>query len=205
MLLAIPYHSGSPVNYANVGKVLRKTSGNARHTLLVIARPCDEDEAFKFANSCHLFGDIQFVLTLKDGENPTEGANLMLQTALRFHREYVVQPTLPGEVPNPPMAYLDPKWTPKADRWLDQIQAEFFQNGAPDIMGDHLGSGAISWADKPDFNALVVFGPDYFAKSALVPFLDTSTHWRRFLAWEMVRNSVVIDLSRYLTDKPPTK
>lgn len=185
MIVTIPYHPKVEVDYDRVVTDLKKLAGNGAHSVLILARPEDEQRGLDIAMSLsqsfgrHFSGVLQH-----GGRTPAETANLFFRTAIRFLSKYVPTANEPEEVP---MLYLDPTWRPKGKFWLDNLQSEWFRKGKPAIMGNPGDP------ENPDYQGGVIVGPSFPKKTTLTEQLPDNQHWRRFLAWEMFSNGVVTD------------
>lgn len=197
MILCFPYHPALPLDYGKFTEELKRRLGNKSHTVLVLSRPQDEDAAFTIAtNLSNTFGRHFTGVLVRDGSTPIETANMFFQTALRFLAQYDRKREA-HEPPGTPMLYMDPTYRPEQNHWLSEIQSEFFLKGAPNVMGDY-GS-----PEAPDFKGAFVISPKYAQTSTLVNFLDAKTYWRKFLAWELLANSVFTDsISELVTLRP---
>lgn len=185
MLLTLAHHPKVPVDYDRVVSDLKRLAGNGGHTILVISRPEDEQRGLDLAMSLsQSFGRHYHGVLQTSGNSIAETANLFFRTAMRFLAKYVPEKTEPEEVP---MLYMDPTWRPKGKFWLDKLQSEWFLKGKPQIMGNPGDP------EKPDFEGGVIVGPSYAKSSTLVDQLPDDQHWRKFLAWEMFKSSVVTD------------
>lgn len=200
MILAVPYHPDLPVDYKRLAADFRKFSGNKNHTILILSRPQDEDAAYEVAmNLSPNFGRSFNASLLKEGATQIETSNAFFQTALRFLKTYKREKNEPEGMP---LLYLDPNWRPKDHRWMDELQSEYFLQGAPGVMGV-IGHRACA-----DFTAGVVIGPKYLAKSTLLDFLPPSAHWRKYLHDELCLHAVptksILDYLTIVMDKKAT-
>jgi hypothetical protein len=185
MILATPFHPALPVDYEGLALHLRRKGTNAGHALVVLCRREHEDKAFEFGHGLSALFHRQFIHTLPDlSGNGIQVANRFLLAALEFLRSYVPGS---GEIPDPALLLFDPTWRPQANRWLDELQADYYLRGARDVMACFEGS------DPPVTAGPVVFGRDFVTRCTLLDFLPADTHWRHYLAWEMFNLGVKTD------------
>lgn len=185
MILCTPYHPSVPVDYQRVVSDLTRLAGNKGHTVLVISRPEDEQEGLDIAMSLsQSFGRHYNGVLQHAGKTTADTANLFFRTAMRFLGKYQPEAHEPEEVP---MLYFDPMWRPKGKFWMDKLQSEWFLKGKPAIMGNPGDP------ENPDFKGGVIVGRSFTKVSTLVEQLPEDTHWRKFLAWEMLKNAVITD------------
>jgi hypothetical protein len=188
MILCIPHHPRI-TDYAKFSLALRKLGTNPSHSLVVISNREHEEAAFEFQMGLvdgYLSGKSVVVPDIP-GETPMQFSNRMFLAAMKTLDTHVPGPS---EHPKPVMVYFDPTWKPFANRWLDDLQGEYYLNGAPLTMArfETRGDGLP-----------VTAGPVMFAKgfpqhSRLLAFLmDSGKHWREFLAWEIVNSAVKTD------------
>lgn len=182
MILATVYHSDLPLEYKTFAAALRSRGPNRPHTLLTLCRPADESAAVTFTHGLSdTFGRHYVGVTLSEGISGLHLSNLLFQTAVRFHAAYKHAKHEPSDVP---MLYLDPMWWPINDRWLASLQTDYYQSGAPKVYGNPHNP------ENPDYRAGVVLGKSYGKESALIDQIPETSHWRKFLAWEMFKDAV---------------
>ena len=188
MILCIPYHPRI-TDYAKFSHALRKLGTNPSHSLMVISTREHEEAAFEFQMALvdGFLSAKSVVLPDLPRETPLNITNRLFLGAMKALDEHVPGPS---EHPKPVMLYFDPTWRPFTNRWLDDLQAEFYLKGAPLVVAKF---------DVKDDGLPVSTGPVLFSKgfpkhSKLMPFLiDSGQHWRNYLAWELVNSSVKTD------------
>jgi len=188
MILCIPYHPRI-TDYAKFSLALRKLGTNPSHSLVVISNREHEEAAFEFQMGLvdgFLSGKSVVVPDIP-GETPMQFTNRMFLGTMKMLDEHVPGPS---EHPKPVMVYFDPTWRPFTNRWLDDLQGEYYLKGAPLAMARF---------ETREDGLPVTAGPVLFAKgfpkhSKLKNFLiDSGKHWREFLAWEIVNVAVKTD------------
>lgn len=188
MILCIPYHPRI-TDYGKFGSALRKLGTNPSHSLMTVSTREHEEAAFEFQ-----MGLVDGYLSAKavvvpdvPRETPMQFSNRMFLGAMKALHDHVPGPS---EHPKPVMLYHDPTWRPFTNRWLDDLQGEYYLNGAPLVMGRFETNGA----GVPVTAGPVAFAKGYPKHSKLLDFLmDSGEHWRNFLAWELVNSSVKTD------------
>lgn len=188
MILCIPFHPRI-TDYAKFALALRKFGTNPSHSLMVISNREHEEAAFEFQMGLvdGFLSGKSVVVSDITGETPMQFTNRMFLAAMKALDSHIPGPS---EHPKTVMVYFDPTWRPYTNRWLDDLQGEYYLNGAPLVMArfEPRGDGLP-----------VTAGPVMFAKgfpkhSRLTNFLiDSGKHWREFLAWELVNSSVKTD------------
>lgn len=79
------------------------------------------------------------------------------------------------------MLYFDPTYRPVSQFWLDNLQANYFRSGAPEVFGKFVNGLPIG---------PIILNMHYVNTSTLREFLPSNTHWRNFLAAEMNAKNV---------------
>lgn len=187
MILCIPYHPRI-ADYAKLGTALRKLGTNPSHTLAVISTREHEEAAFEFLMGLGTGYLRHFAVTIPDAqENPGRLSNRMFLGAMKALNDHVPGPQ---EHPKPVMLYFDPAWRPGTPRWLDELQAEYYLGGAPQV----LARFETREDGSPHPVGPVAFAGGYPQASRLLDFLlDSGKHWRDYLAWEMFNVAVKTD------------
>jgi len=195
VILAFPLHSSLPVNYDDFGDELKRRGTNKGHSVLVIARPEDEEAAVDLGMELGKnFSGHAVEILPATGLRTIEASNRFFQTALRSlvakprsghakKKPPIGGPTVQPE--NAPMLYLDPRYRPNKTKWLDELQSEYFAAGAPAVM-----CGPVLDVNRPDFGPAILVNKNYPMESGLLDFLDGTVHWRKFLASELINRAV---------------
>jgi len=188
MILCIPYHPRI-TDYAKFSLALRKLGTNPSHSLMVVSLRDHEEVAFEF-----LMGLQDGYLSAKSvvmpdlpRETPLQFSNRCFLAAMKALHDHIPGPS---EHPKPVMLYFDPAWRPFTNRWLDELQGEYYIKGAPLVMArfEPREDGTPATAGP------VMFAKGYPAHSRLMDFLqDSGKHWREYFAWEMFNVSVKTD------------
>ena len=142
----------------------------------VLHREHDE-EVFDFMGKLYDYFGRQVKVSVDEGGDLS---NRFFTASLNAFLKYK-----PATVGNEPMMYYDPSYLPHAMRWLDALQADYFQNGAPKVFGDFNGEGEI-----PVTRGCLILAREYIKESTLIPYIQKGMHWRNYLAWELFRNGV---------------
>ena len=189
MILCIPYHP-KITDFTKFGAALRKLGTNPSHSLMVVSTREHEEDAFEF-----LMGLKDGYLAAKTVVIPDAAGEPATRLLNRFF--VAAMTALAGHVPGPSehpktvMLYFDATWRPFTNRWLDDLQAEYYLRGAPRVFGrfEDRGEGFAPLSAGP-----VAFAKDFPARSKLLDFvIDSGRHWREYLAWELVNSSVKTD------------
>jgi len=183
MILTIPYNPNLPGGYDKLASAITRYGKHPNHTLFVVAKEGHEDGAFLFAMKVRECFGRYFAVTVPDQkETALRNSNRMFAAALDALKQY--EPT-EHEMPEPVMFYFDPTWRPTKARWLDEFQSEYYIKGAPTTFGHFKTTGGVGKVVGP-----VAIKRDFLQKTKLLSFLSDSTHWREFLAWEIINNGL---------------
>lgn len=185
MILTIPYNPSLPGGYDKLVSAILRNGRHPLHTLFVTALPQHEDGAFELAMKLKDQFGRYFAVTVPPpvkSETAIQSSNRAFLAALDALRTYG-----PGEeeMPEPVMLYFDPTWRPTKKRWLDEFQAEYYIAGAPTTFGNFQTSGEKARVVGP-----VAIKRVFLKKTKLLDFIPDRTHWRDYLAWEIVNNGV---------------
>jgi len=165
MTLSIPIIPG--LDYTPLAKAIKSAGTNPNHTLMTVAFRSDDDRALQFAMELDdYFGKHQRVIVENEVGSPTARSNRMFTAATTAFRDEKY-----------PLLYFDPSQRPAAAHWLDVLQANYFRCAAPQVFAKFL-------TGKP-FGSLIL-SMRYLQTSTLRNFLPPDTHWRAFLATEML-------------------
>lgn len=182
MLVCLPYHTDLPVDYAGLAQSIMKAGTNPSHTLAIISLRSQDEGAFTLANALFdYFGRTIRHSIDEQPETTVMTSNRFFNAALNVFDKY--KPS-PHEAEHSPMMYLDPTYRPITPRWLDEIQSDYFRSGAPRVFGN-FSEGAAPHPVGP-----IILSREYQQVSTLADFLPHDMHWRRYLSWELLRNSV---------------
>jgi hypothetical protein len=185
MFVAIPYHPDLPASYGELIVSIKKAGTNPGHTLAVVSLREHDDEAYLFGNAlADYFGRHVKISVEERPENRVQMSNRFFTAALSAFDRY--KPGQ-GETPDAPLLYMDPSYRPTSPRWLDELQSAYFQKGAPMVYG------VPKKTDIPAFLGPVILNRSFKNTSSLMAFMPPDHHWRDYLAWEMVKNSVKAD------------
>jgi len=169
MFTVIPIIQNPTYDYDNLAAAIIKAGANTHHTLATIALQSNDEEAYQFADSLIDFYGKHVKITLEDRPaKPNELANRFFNAACKAYQKS-------GD-PKFPMLYLDPSYRPTSQFWLDNLQANYFRSGAPEVFGDFVNGIPVG---------PIILSMRYVTTSTLRQFLPTNTHWRSFLAAEM--------------------
>lgn len=183
MILFIPYHENLPVSYKELALSIRKAGTNPNHTLAVISLRSHDDGAFRFSDLLSdYFGRVIKVSIDDRPESATDTSNRFFAAALDAFRKYK---PMGYEPPNSPMMYFDPSYIPNNPRWLDDLQADFFRQGAPTIFGRFNKEGG-----EPAPVGPLILSRKYIEVSTLISFVPRGERWRSYLSWEMYKQGV---------------
>lgn len=182
MLVCLPYHTDLPVDYPELAKSIMKQGTNPNHTLAVISLRSQDEGAFFFATSLADYFGRHLKHVIEDQpEPPAMTSNRFYTAACLVLRKF--KPA-PGEAEHAPMMYMDPTYRPQSPRWLDAIQADYFRCGAPKVFGNFTND------EIPVPEGPLVLSREYVETSTLAQFIPPGVHWRNYLSWELLRNSV---------------
>lgn len=182
MLLCLPYHTDLPVDYSALAKAIMKVGTNPNHTLAVISLRSQDEGAFFFATSlADYFGRHVKHVIEDQPESALATSNRFYTAAARVFKQFKPGP---GEAEHAPMMYMDPTYHPQSPRWLDAIQADYFRCGAPKVFGN------FTHEDIPKPEGPLILSREYLDTSTLAQFIPHGIHWRNYLSWELLRNSV---------------
>lgn len=179
MILTIPYNPKTPGGYDKLSASILRHGRHPAHTLFVVSKEADEDAAFAFAMKVQNQFGRYFAVTVPDQrESMTRASNRLFVAALKALESYE-----PSETENAEsvMLYFDPTWKICKPRWLDEFQAEYYIAGAPVTMGNFKGEKVTG---------PVAINRRFLKLTKLLSFLPDSTHWREFLAWELINNGL---------------
>ena len=193
MILTIPYNPTLPGGYDKLTSAILRYGRHPNHTLFVAAKEEHEDGAFAMAMKLKEQFGRYFAITVPDRqETGLRASNRMFTASLDALRAY--EPT-EEETHDPVMFYFDPSWHPRKARWLDEFQAEYYLAGAPVTFGNFVRRGTSARIDGP-----VAIHRRFLSETKLLDFLPQDTHWREFLAWEIINNGLQ---SEALGQTPP--
>lgn len=183
MILCLPFHPSSPVDYDKFAGHLKRKGSMPNHTLLVVTLQQHEEQAFSFAMGLAGMFHRHFLSVVPDDRGTTlKHSNRMFLAACKALHEYAPDRK---EIADPAMLYYDPSWRPVKNRWLDELQAEYYFQNAPVVFGNLVDGSPV---EGP-----VILAKSYPAKSRLLDFLPDNEHWRKYLASEMVNLGVKTD------------
>ncbi len=183
MIVALPYSPDLPGGYDRFVSAITRYGKHPSHTLFVIAKEEHTDGAFELAMRLKEQFGRYFAISLDERrETRLQESNRMFLTALNALKEY--QPT-ENEMPEPTMIYFDPTWRPMKQRWLDEFQMEYHLAGAPATFGCFQTKGG-----KGKILGPVAINRRWLGITKLLDFLPANTHWREFLAWEIINNGL---------------
>lgn len=182
MLVCLPYHPDLPVNYPDLAKSIMRCGTNPNHTLAVICLRSNDEGAFHFSTSLSDYFGRHVRASMDDQpESPMMTANRFYNEAVRVFKKYVPSS---HEAEHSPMMIADPTYQPVTPRWLDDIQSDYFRCGAPRVFGN------FSEGDTPVPVGPLVLNRDFVDTCNLASFLPPNVHWRKYLAWELLKSSV---------------
>ena len=182
MLICIPYHTDLPVDYKDLAKTIQRFGSNPGHTLAVLSLRSQDEGAFFFQQKlADSFGRLIRASLDDQPEMAVMTSNRFFTAACKVLRKFKPQT---GEAEHAPMMYMDPIYRPTATRWADTLQADYFRLGAPKVMGNFRDG------EPPSPTGPLVLSREYVETSPLSQFLPHNSHWRNYLAWELLRNSV---------------
>lgn len=185
MLLAIPYNPNLPGGYDKLVSAIQRHGKHPAHTLFVISQQEHDEQAFELAMKLKDQFGRYFAVTLPPPAQPEtmlRVSNRMFSAAMDALRSY--EPT-DEENPKPVMLYFDPTWRPTKARWLDEFQTDYYMAGAPAVFGRF-----VKEKDRARVEGPVAVGIDFLKHTQLLNFIPPNSHWRDFLAWEMVNVGV---------------
>lgn len=183
MILTLPFNPTLPGGYDKLATALLRYGRHPAHTLFVIARQEHEDPAFEFAMKVRNQFGRYFAITVPDQrETALKASNRMFVAALDALRQYA---PAAHENPEPVMLYFDPTWRPTKARWLDEFQSDYYLAGAPSTFGNWKVKGDAARVEGP-----VAISRKFLNQTKLLDFLPDTTHWREFLAWEIINNGL---------------
>jgi hypothetical protein len=174
MFCVIPIIQNPLYDYSSLSTAIAKAGMNQHHTLATIALQSNDEEAYTFAESLVDFYGKHVKITLEDRPTTTyERANRFFNAACKAYQKS-------GD-PKFPMIYFDPTYRPTSQFWLDNLQANYFRSGAPEVFGNFVNGLPVG---------PIILNMHYVNTSTLREFLPANTHWRNFLAAEMnVKNA----------------
>lgn len=180
MFVAIPYILQSGADYAGLSQSIQRYGTNPGHTLAVVSLRSEDEGAYLFGSALSDYFGRHAKVSVEDAPRTmTELSNSFFVRTLDAFSKYKPGPK---EAANAPLLYFDPSYRPSNPRWLDDLQSEYFQRGAPPVMGQFTPEGRT---DGP-----IIIGRGVPATWPLLPFLPADQHWRNFLTWDLARGSV---------------
>jgi len=157
-----------------------KAGTNPNHTLAVISFRQHDEGAYLFGNSVSdYFGRHMKLTVTSEPGSAAQAANQFFTSTLRAFQKYKPKAHEPDDLP---LLYFDPTYRPTSARWLDDLQASYYREGAPMVFGN-FGENGVPVGP-------IVLSRNFRKKSSLLDFLPENTHWRSYLAWELSKNSV---------------
>lgn len=181
MILSIPFHEDSPVDFEKFAAHLKRKGHMPNHVLMVVCLAQHEEKAFSFAMGLAGYFARHFMVVVpKEKETVLRSSNRLFKAACKALHEYEPKK---NELQDPPMCYYDPSWRPVKNGWLDMLQSEYYFANGPTVFGSL----------EPRSVGPVIFSKEYPAKSRLLDFLPDNAHWRKYLASEMVNFGVKTD------------
>lgn len=187
MILSIPYFP-SLTDYKTLANDLRKRGQLLNHSLVVICHPDDEAEAYAFGQDISDLFLRSATVALPPSDRPKFGlSNDFFRAAVRYVESYKPQS---GELADPALLYFDPAYRPTKNTWLDSLQADYYLKNAPMIFGN-------SKADEENariFNGPLIISKTFYKASGLINYIPHEAHWRKYLKWELTKNSVETEL-----------
>ena len=189
MILAIPYLPGA-ADYRTLASDIRKRGPLTGHSLWIVSKAADADEAFDFGQElADLFDRTNaHPVELLDGISKIRVANSLFYAAMDHLN---TRPTESGEPDSAILCYLDPQYRPTRNSWMKDLQSAYFFAGAPPVFGcPHI----LPNGETKVFIGPVVFSGAFVRRSALVNFLNDEVHWRMYLRSEMFSNYGETDL-----------
>lgn len=186
MIFTIPYNPTLPGGYDKLAAAINRNGSHQSHTLFVTALPQHEDGAFDLAMKIREQFGRHFAVTIPAPPQPESAiaaSNRAFLAALDALRNY--EPAK-HEMQEPVMCYHDPLWRPTRPRWLDEFQTEYYVLGAPTTFGNFkkLKNGTAKVVGP------VVISRKFLKMTKLLDFPMGDTHWRNFLAWEIINNGL---------------
>ena len=182
MLVCLPYHSDLPVDYNDLAKSIMRCGTNPNHTLAMVSLRSQDMGAFNLATTLFDYFGRHIKVCIEDQpETQVMTSNRFFTAATKVLIGY--KPSQ-GEVENAPMLYLDPTYRPQLPNWLDVLQADYFRCGAPKVFGNFRDG------DPPVPIGPIFLSREWATTSPLAQFLPHDAHWRNYLSWELLKNSV---------------
>lgn len=174
MFCVIPIIQSPHYDYDDLTAAIIKSGVNQHHTLVTISLQSADDMAYEFADSLVDFYGKHVKITLEDRPcRPAELANRFFNAACKAFQKSG------GE--KYPMLYFDPTYRPTTQFWLDNLQANYFRSGAPEVFGNFENGLPVG---------PIILNMRYVTTSTLRQFLPINTHWRGFLSAEMRAKNV---------------
>lgn len=174
MFTVVPIIQNSAYDYRSLATAIAKAGANQHHTLATTALQSNDEEAYTFAESLVDFYGKHVKITLADLPTKSHAlANRFFNAACKAYQKS-------GD-PKFPMLYFDPTYRPASQFWLDNLQANYFRSGAPEVFGNFVNGLPVG---------PIIFNMHYVSTSTLREFLPANTHWRSFLAAEMNAKNV---------------
>lgn len=168
MTLAIPIIPNA--DYSALAKAIRSAGTNPQHTLMTVAFRSDDDRSFEFSSQLDdYFGKHSRVVIENETGNNIAKANRMFMAATTAFRDEKY-----------PLLYFDPTQRPIMAHWLDVLQSNYFRCAAPQIFAKFLSGQPFG---------SILMNMDYVKTSTLRNFTPPNTHWRKFLAAEMLQRN----------------
>lgn len=167
-------------DYTAYAEDIRKRGKLLNHLHLVVSRQEDEAEAYEFGQGLSdLFLRSNFFAIPEKKRGGLQLANDLFRAAARCVSEHVSRE---GELSDPALLYMDPSYRPLSNRWLDEIQADYYFRKAPMFFGrftpeEHLLQGPV------------VISKAMYKASGLLAFVPENIHWRTYLRHEVNANS----------------
>lgn len=176
MILCIPILENLSEHYDALAKAIVKAGASPHHTLVTLAVQSNDDAAYQFSEAVADIYGKNVKITLEDQpRSPKDTANRFFNAACKAFQKIGNDKF--------PMLYMDPTYRPTTKFWLDNLQANYFRSGAPEVFANFQPE--VSTPQGP-----IILSMKYVTTSTLRQFLPPGTHWRSYLAMEMrVKNS----------------
>jgi len=187
MLIATPFVPGL-TDYTLYAADLRKKGLLLNHIHVVVCRPEDEDEAYRFGSGLSDVFLRSVTKVLSPGErNRITLANELFRAAVKFCSAYRPQE---GEMPDPAVLYMDPNYRPTKTGWADTLQATYYLKKAPMTMG----RWKLDAEDAKIFEGPMILSRNFPKQSGLLDFLPPNVHYRMYLKHELGKAAVETEL-----------
>lgn len=188
MIFAIPYIPGKDDDYKKLAEAIKRSGLSTGHVLHIVSEFEHEEEAQRFGDKVvDQFQRTTHAVLPVEPRGPLQRANDLFTHAARFLDAFKANE---GEVQDPPMLYMDPRWRPSKNGWADTLQAEYYLRNRPKVTGEFT----LLEDGSKNFQGPILFAPGFASQSGLIDYTPPDVFWRDYLRWELSVNGVSTEL-----------